>query len=220
MGVARLRIQTGPGAGRSFALSDEPLTIGRSVHNAIVVEGNGISRRHAEVRPEGGRFILADLGSTNGVILNGAPLAGPRELNVGDIISLPGVSILFEDETAAETAADPHFSRAVAGMVAARKTGTSELVLRRETAEVVVRGRVVQLAPKEFRALALLHERAGAVVGKEELAAHVWPGSNGDVTDYAIHQLISRIRRTIEEDPANPRLLLTRPGFGYRLNLA
>jgi len=89
--------------------------------------------------------------------------------------------------------------------------------LKPETKEVLVRGATVLLALKEYLALSLLYDRAGTIVSKEDLADHVWPEYKGDVSDYNIHQVLSRLRRELEEDPSKPKVLITRPGFGYML---
>ena len=86
-----------------------------------------------------------------------------------------------------------------------------------ERAEVWVNGRQVSLGPKEYLALAFLYRRRGALVTKEELAAQVWPEFQGAVSDYNIEQLISRLRRKLEQDPEHPRYVLTVRGLGYRL---
>lgn len=52
---------------------------------------------------------------------------------------------------------------------------------------------------------------------KEELAVHVWPEHGGGVTDADIAQLISGLRRKLEEDAEHPQYLLTVRGLGYRL---
>src|SRR4051794_18435407 len=46
-------------------------TIGRSRECDVVLQDVNVSRRHAEVRPRGGAWVVSDLGSTNGVVLNG-----------------------------------------------------------------------------------------------------------------------------------------------------
>jgi hypothetical protein len=62
---------SGPHAGRSFPLSGAPLTFGRTPDNAVVIASPLASRRHAEIRLEGGQHVLYDLGSSNGTFVNG-----------------------------------------------------------------------------------------------------------------------------------------------------
>ncbi len=213
---ARLTAREGELAGSVFELDRPTTTIGRSQDNDIVVGIEGVSRRHAEVRFIGLQYSLADVGSTNGTYLNGARLDQPQPLHPGDIVAIPGVTFVFDADL--ETAAWAMESAPLALPRAAEsRRAPSELSVDLASAEVRVRGRLVNLTRKEYLALLLLHERADAIVTKEELAARVWPEYGGDVSDYNIHKVISRLRKELEDDPQHPRLLTTKPGFGYRL---
>jgi len=71
-------------------------TIGRSRDCDVVLEDPGISRRHAQLRPAGDGFAIQDLGSTNGVLVNGEALQGARPLHSGDRIELGSTEVVFE----------------------------------------------------------------------------------------------------------------------------
>ena len=73
-------------------------TIGRSRNCDVVLTDPNVSREHAEVRPRGGSWVLSDLGSTNGVSLNGRRIERPEVLKPGDEIELGSCSIVFELE--------------------------------------------------------------------------------------------------------------------------
>jgi two-component system, OmpR family, response regulator RegX3 len=81
--------------------------------------------------------------------------------------------------------------------------------------EVVVRGRQVHLPRKEFELLELLMENAGRVLTRETLIDHIW-GSDyyGDTRTLDVH--IKRLRAKCEEDPHDPRHLMTIRGLGYK----
>jgi hypothetical protein len=70
--------------------------IGRSRDCEIALDDAGISRHHAELRPDGGGWTIADLGSTNGVLVNGAPVTGAHPLAAGDRIELGSTELRFE----------------------------------------------------------------------------------------------------------------------------
>jgi pSer/pThr/pTyr-binding forkhead associated (FHA) protein len=71
-------------------------TVGRSRDCDVVLEDPGISRRHAEIRAHGDGWTIADLGSTNGVVLNHRALRGTHPLQHGDLIELGSTQITFE----------------------------------------------------------------------------------------------------------------------------
>jgi hypothetical protein len=73
-------------------------SIGRSHQCEIVLEDPNVSRRHAEVVARGGSWVLSDLGSTNGTLLNRRPVRGPEVLSAGDEIEIGTSLIRFELE--------------------------------------------------------------------------------------------------------------------------
>jgi hypothetical protein len=72
--------------------------IGRSRDADIVLDDSNVSRRHAEIAPSGPSWLIQDLGSTNGVRVNGRPVEGPHPLESGDRIELGTVVVTFEVE--------------------------------------------------------------------------------------------------------------------------
>lgn len=72
--------------------------LGRSRECDIVLEDSNVSRRHAEIRPATAGWTVADLGSTNGVRVNGRPAAGAVALADGDRLELGTVPMSFEVE--------------------------------------------------------------------------------------------------------------------------
>jgi len=83
-------------AGRRLPVPPRGATLGRSRDCDIVLDDSSISRRHAEIRPAGEGWTVADLGSTNGVRLNGRPVEGSRPLQAGDRVELGSTEIVFE----------------------------------------------------------------------------------------------------------------------------
>lgn len=70
--------------------------IGRSRDCDVVLEDTGVSRKHAELRPSAGGWTVSDLGSTNGVRVNGQVIRAPKQLHVGDRIELGSTEIVFD----------------------------------------------------------------------------------------------------------------------------
>jgi DNA-binding response OmpR family regulator len=76
----------------------------------------------------------------------------------------------------------------------------------------------VKLTKLETRLLQILIANAGHVVGTERLLTHVW-GHRGSGDRQLLKQLVHRLRQKVEVDPADPSLLKTESGAGYRLDV-
>ncbi len=84
-----------------------------------------------------------------------------------------------------------------------------------ERHEVWVDGRPVRLALKEFELLEMLLRNAGRVMTRGQLIDRIWGADYvGDTKTLDVH--VKRLRGKIESDPANPTLLLTVRGLGYK----
>ncbi len=84
---------------------------------------------------------------------------------------------------------------------------------------VTVNGARVTLTPKEYRLLQLLAQHAGNVVTHQFLLKEVWGSPHLHDTHY-LRIFVRKLRQKIEDDPTQPRILLTELGVGYRLALA
>jgi hypothetical protein len=78
----------------AYFLTHPVTVIGRAVESDLRVEDPGVSRRHAELRYADGEVELIDLGSTNGVTVNGKP-AGRSPLRDGDRIDVASTTLIF-----------------------------------------------------------------------------------------------------------------------------
>ncbi len=78
-------------------LRGEPLVIGRSPGCDIVLDNALVSRRHARIVPTDSGFALEDLGSVNGVLVNGKRLRAPQTLGPGDRIDVGGFELEVVD---------------------------------------------------------------------------------------------------------------------------
>ncbi len=81
--------------------------------------------------------------------------------------------------------------------------------------EVIVDGEHIKLRPTEYRLLYHLIENAGWTVPHNQLLAKVWGYEYRDEAHY-VRLYVNYLREKIEEDPANPRYILTERGVGYR----
>ncbi len=74
------------GTNEVFPLGFEPVSIGRHGDNEVILPDPQVSRHHAEILMQGGRWVIADLGSANGTFVNGQQITGPHVLNHGDLL--------------------------------------------------------------------------------------------------------------------------------------
>ena len=76
-------------------------------------------------------------------------------------------------------------------------------------------GEQVKLTATEFKLLAYLAANAGRVLTHQAILSHVWDPADADRVEY-LRVFIRMLRRKLEDDPDQPRTILTEPGIGYR----
>ncbi len=116
----QLIMRSGPTPGAAYMLEGDQITIGRDSSNGIVINDAEISRRHARLTFQGGKYILEDLGSTNGTFVNGQRLAGPRVLKPGEVVSFGEQIVLVFEATTFDAGATVVSPRAAAVPSASR----------------------------------------------------------------------------------------------------
>ena len=102
--VSQLRqAATGPGmgslvlpSGQRVDLGNAMVSVGRLPECTISINDSNISRNHAEVKAGPSAYIVKDLGSTNGTMVNGVRITGEQALRDGDIISFGSTHVRFE----------------------------------------------------------------------------------------------------------------------------
>lgn len=90
-------MRSGPTPGVTYPLEEDQLTIGRDASNGVAINDAEVSRKHSRLSFQGGKYVLEDLGSTNGTFVNGQRLAGPVVLKPGDVVSLGEQIVLMYD---------------------------------------------------------------------------------------------------------------------------
>ena len=199
-------------------INGSSVTAGNSDAVDIKLENRFVSRRHFQVRFESDVFYISDLDSTNGTYLNGRKL-NPNEQQIlrdGDVVGLgvDEVLLVFSDPvgTVLTVRIDtPFIARASRG-------DDGDLVADSSSRDVWVRDKKLPSLPrKEFDILECLFQNRGQAVSRDDIAAAGWPERPDDVPNADIDQYIRRLRRKIEETPSDPKIILTRVGYGYTI---
>lgn len=97
----KLMITAGPQEGTEIPLNKDEITIGRATVNAwwdVGLQDKSVSRPHLKIERQGEKWIVEDLGSSNGTTLNNAPLTKPMELNDGAVIAVGETNMLFRHD--------------------------------------------------------------------------------------------------------------------------
>jgi two-component system, OmpR family, KDP operon response regulator KdpE len=81
---------------------------------------------------------------------------------------------------------------------------------------VVRAGQEIKLTPKEFELLSLLARHAGAVITHKQVLAAVWGPAHTEDTQY-LRVYVGHLRQKIEDNPDDPKIIITEPGIGYRI---
>jgi phosphate regulon transcriptional regulator PhoB len=105
--------------------------------------------------------------------------------------------------------------RANASQEGAERVEAGDVVLDVDRHEVRVRGGLVELSPKEFDLLRVLMTNRGRVLTRERLLSRIW-GEERYVDERTVDVHIRWLRRKIEQDASEPRLIQTVRGTGYR----
>ena len=106
----------------------------------------------------------------------------------------------------------------IAGLGEQNRVTFGEFILDMDRREVLRGDQPIALTPTEYRLLEVLARRAGRTISEFELIKDVW-GAYKEEETAAVRRYIFLLRQKIEDDPANPRYVITVRGFGYRLEL-
>jgi len=92
---AKLTIVDGKDSGKNIEITKDEILAGRSLDNDFVISDISVSRKHFKITKDGTRFIISDMGSGNGIKVNGTKTTSAT-LSDGDIISVGARQIKFE----------------------------------------------------------------------------------------------------------------------------
>ncbi len=79
----KLQVVSGPNAGQSVPLSDQPILLGRGTDASIRLDDDYVSTRHARFATNGEQWFVEDVGSTNGTYLGSERITSPVPVGLG-----------------------------------------------------------------------------------------------------------------------------------------
>jgi hypothetical protein len=131
----RLIIEDDEGTTTIVPLGKDAVTIGRQQGNTIQLTEKNVSRRHARLYPELAAWVIEDLGSYNGVKVNGVPIDGRVNLKEGDVVQIGDYHLALTEDVDKRTLNYPNAGAANDGAVAEPMLASSSTDLPRLSAE-------------------------------------------------------------------------------------
>lgn len=101
----QLVMRSGPTPGAVYPLEGDQLIIGRDATSGVAINDAEVSRKHARLNFQGGKYVIEDLGSTNGTFVNGQRLVSSTVLKSGDVVSLGEQIVLMYEALSSDAGA-------------------------------------------------------------------------------------------------------------------
>jgi FHA domain len=192
---------TSEGQEERVEIRSERLTIGRVADNDLQLAGEKVSRHHAVIEiGDGGAVVLRDLGSRNGVFVDGQRLSGPRVLSGGEQLRIGDQQLRVEGAAAARARRGLPVLALAAALVLVLVFGVGQLVLpglaeQHLRTQLAQHGRVREVRIESVPAIKLLWHRADSVKVVMDSYSSEGSGHGGSLADF-----LSRTRDTGELD--------------------
>ncbi|MBC8444890.1 MAG: FHA domain-containing protein [Chloroflexi bacterium] len=208
---AFLFFEDGTLSGQKLPISKRSILLGRggAGHECdIVLPERQVSRVHAEIFLDQGRYFLRDLGSKNGTYLNTQPVIGAVELHDNDDIQIAlcqRIRFIGADATLPLSDIQPPSHLRIDRQSRRAWIGPSEIV--------------PPLSPAQYHLLELLYDQVDHVCTRDDIVSVVWAESDRQgVTEQAIDALVRRLRDRLAEADPEGQYVITVRGHGFRLD--
>jgi DNA-binding response OmpR family regulator len=184
-------------------LTTDTYALGRSLTCDLVANDKRVSRLHARLERRESRYILSDAGSGNGTFVNGQRIFEPHLLTHDDLIGLGSNQPLLRF-------VDPESTMIT----------HSVLQYNERRMQFLLDGKVLELAPLQFRLLRHLYQHVGTLCTRESCAQAIWgrdyePGMDAGALD----QSMASLRRSLKAISPDADWIETQRGVGYMLVL-
>ncbi|MBE9523575.1 MAG: FHA domain-containing protein [Chloroflexi bacterium] len=190
------------------------ITLGREPNCDIHISDRQVSRIHARIIPAEDGILIKDLGSKNGIHVNGQRIKQPALLRDGDIVHIALAQkfvYLSSDATLPLDAKPP----------AVLASSPRQLQLEKHSRRVWVNNQEIlpPLSASQFQLLKIIYQNNGGVVSRSDLMIGVWGEDVAfEISNQALDALIRRLRTRITEIDPNHTYIATVRGHGLRLD--
>jgi pSer/pThr/pTyr-binding forkhead associated (FHA) protein len=210
--------------GKVFNLVKPSVVVGRRTAQFVPdvdLNDEAVSRRHLEIVQQGERYLVKDLGSTNGTMLDDDRIIPDKEYELKHNCKI-GLGVEGESARVVLIFKESDSTNIIGKKAAGRggkESGVAWLKVDEKKKEARVDGKGVKLSRKEYALLVYLYENAGQVCSRDEIIEAVWPESKDPsaISDATLDQLIHRLREKVEPESGNPQRIISKKAFGYML---
>jgi DNA-binding winged helix-turn-helix (wHTH) protein len=205
-----LLAQNGPLRGMNWVV-DRQLTIGRGDDCDIIIHDRQVSRFHAEIKySENGDFVIADLNSKNGTMVNGETISKVVSLKDGDEIRIAlAQEFLFVSSEA---------TLPIDRVIDSAGTSSKKLFIEKKARRVWIGEQEIipTLSVSQFDLLVLIYDNERKVVSREEIVRQVWGEEESiGVSEQAIDALVRRLRARLTQIDSTHDYIQTVRGVGF-----
>ncbi len=171
--MATLVVLQGPDKGRTFHTLDEAAILGRE-GDQIPLTDRTVSRRHAEIHPENGMWVLQDLRSANGTYINGVRIRRSVRLKHGDQIRVGATVLVYTSDQSVDPLGRTTPPRDMINLDASGGNVDSAIISSLPSDEsVIIAGPELTEAARAWRAMSELTAAIGAIMDPEQLLERV-----------------------------------------------
>ncbi len=208
-------------AGKVFPLNKASIFIGRRTLQYtpdIELSSEVVSRRHVEIIQRDNHFLLRDLGSTNGTMLDDDRIL-PGKLYELKHNSKIGLGVEGDVALIVLQFKETEGTNIIDRKKATPRVKITWLKIDEAKKDAWVDGKQAKLSKKEYDLLQYLYRYAGNICSRDEIIKSVWPESKdpGAISDATIDQLVHRLREKVEPEPSQPVRIVSKKAFGYML---
>lgn len=212
--------------GRTFELAGDSMIVGRNslqYQPDIGLNEEVVSRRHLEIVQDKRKFMIRDLNSTNGTMLDDDRILPDKlyelkhncKIGLGVEGATAHVILVFKETESTNIITN----RVIDAGHQGKASVINWLRIDERKKEAWVDGKPKKLSKKEYGLMLFLYNNTGKICSRDEIISAVWPESKDPsaISDATIDQLIHRLREKVEPEIAHPARIISKKAFGYMM---